>query len=335
MPFDQWTRRDVASLFGSIAIAWPHATRAQQSERVRRIGVVIINSESDAEGQERVSAFRKGLRDLGWVEGRNIQIEYRWGAGDPDRARAYVADLVALSLECVLVNGTPALSALQRATKKIPVVFVMVTDPVGAGYVESLAAPGANITGFSTFEPEIGGKWLELLHEISPGIQRVAGLLDPAFKGFAAVWRAVEQSASRMGIETTSLTFHDPAGDVGSSIAAFAQGSPGGLIVLPTSTNSVARDRIFSAVARVRMPAVYPFRFFATDGGLMAYGFNPPDLFLRSATYVNRILKGEKPADLPVQAPTKYELAINLKTANAFGMTVPPSLLAIADDVIE
>jgi ABC-type uncharacterized transport system substrate-binding protein len=187
MPFNQWTRREVGSLLGSIAIAWPRATHAQQPERVRRIGVVVVNSEIDAEGEARVAAFRKGLRALGWVEGRNIQIEYRWGAGDPDRARAYVADLVALAPECILVNGTPALSALQGAATKTPVVFVMVTDPVGAGYVESLAAPGANITGFSTFEPEIGGKWLELLHEISPGLQRVAGLLDPAFKGFARV----------------------------------------------------------------------------------------------------------------------------------------------------
>jgi len=328
-------RRDFITLLGGAAVAWPLAVRAQQPKRMRRIGVLMVNDASDLDGQARILAFRNGLRDLGWNEGGNIQIDYRWGAGDFDRAQAYVSELLALSPDVVLANGTPALSALHRATQNIPVVFVVVTDPVGAGFVKSLAQPGGNITGFSTFEPEIGGKWLELLIEISPGLRRVAGVLDPAFTGFAEVWHAVESLAPRMGIEVTSVVFHDRTNDIESAVESFAAKPKGGLIVLPTAINNIARDRIFSVAARYRLPAVYPFRHFSVDGGLMAYGFDPRDLFLRGASYVDRILKGENPANLPVQAPTKFELMINLKTAKALGLTVPQTLLARADEVIE
>jgi putative ABC transport system substrate-binding protein len=215
------------------------------------------------------------------------------------------------------------------------IVFVVVADPVGAGLVKAPSHPGGNITGFSTFEPEIGGKWLELLKEIRPGLQRVAGIWDPAFKGFATIWRVIESSAPRLDMQVTSITLRDPTDDIESALAVFAREPGGGLIVLPTPANANVRDRIFALAARYRLPAVYPFRYFATGGGLMSYGFGTLDLFRRSASYVDRILKGEKPADLPVQAPTKYELIINLKTAKALGLTVPPSMLARADEVIE
>jgi putative tryptophan/tyrosine transport system substrate-binding protein len=235
----------------------------------------------------------------------------------------------------IVAHGTPALTALHRATRTIPVVFVSVIDPVGAGYVESLALPGANITGFSTFEPEIGGKWLELLKEVAPGLRRVAGILDPGFRGFAGVWRAIENMAPRFGLEVTSLLLHAPTDDLESAVDTFAQGPGGGLIVLPTAINAVQRNRIFSLAARNRLPAVYAFRFYATDGGLMSYGIDTVDLFRRGASYVDRILKGEKPADLPVQAPIKFEMVINLKTAKALGLNVPDKLLALADEVVE
>jgi len=326
-------RREFIALLGGAAAVWPAVARTQPA--VRRIGALITTEESDLSGQANVAAFRKGLQDLGWVEGRNIQIDYRWGAGNPDRVQAYVAEIVALSPDVILAHGTPALSALRHATQKIPIVFVVVVDPVGAGFVESLDRPGGNITGFSTFEPEIGGKWLTLLHEISPRLRRVAGVLDPAFKGFAAVWRAIEQRAPKLGIQTTGLAFHDPAEDIEAVIAAFAHDSDGGLIVLPTPTNNIARERIFASAVVHRLPAVYPFRFFATDGGLMSYGFDTPDLFFRSASYIDRILRGEKPANLPVQAPTKFELVVNLKAAKAIGLMIPESFLSLADEVIE
>jgi putative ABC transport system substrate-binding protein len=328
-------RRNFIALLGGAAVAWPLAARAQQGEGVRRIGMLIANAESDPEGQIRAAAFRQDLQKLGWTEGRNIRIDYRWGAGEPDRARAYAAELMALAPDVIVANGTLASTALQRATRSIPVVFVVVIDPVGAGLVESLAHPGGNITGFATFEPEIGGKWLELLTEISPGLRRIAGILDPTFLGFATVWRVIESIAPRFRLGVTSVVHRDPDDDIEAAVAAFAQEPGGGLIVLPTPANNISRERIISLAARHRLPAVYPFRLYATDGGLMSYGFDSFDLFRRGASYVDRILKGEKPADLPVQAPTKYELVINLKTAKALGLEVPPTLLARADEVIE
>jgi ABC-type uncharacterized transport system substrate-binding protein len=248
-------RREFLNLLGGAA-AWPVTGRAQQAEHVRRIGMLIANAESDPEGQIRAAAFRQDLQKLGWTEGRNIRIDYRWDAAEPDRARAYAAELVALAPDVVVANGTLAATALQRATRSIPVVFVVVIDPVGAGLVQSLAHPGGNITGFATFEPEIGGKWLELLTEVSPGLRRIAGVLDPDFLGFATAWRAIESIAPRFGLRVTSVVHRDPNDDIEAAVAAFAQEPGGGLIVLPTPANNASRARIFSVAARHRLPAI-------------------------------------------------------------------------------
>jgi putative ABC transport system substrate-binding protein len=328
-------RREFITLLGGAAAAWPLVAHAQQGERMRHVCVVMVNSENDPDGRVRVNAFRDGLQLLGWIEGRNMRTDYRWGAGDPERARAHAAEFVGLMPDAILCNGSPATAALRHATQTIPVVFVVVTDPVGAGFIESQARPGGNITGFSTFEPEIGGKWLELLKEVSPGVRRVAGIWDPAFKSFAGVWGEVERLAPAMGVQAMSVVFRTANDDLDATLAAFAQQPNGGLIALPTAINNNARKRIFSLAAHLRLPAVYPFRHYAADGGLMSYGFDTPDLFRRSASYIDRILRGEKPANLPVQAPTKFELIINQPTAKALGLVVPPSLLARADEVIE
>jgi len=328
-------RREFITLLGGAAVSWPLAARAQQTERMRRIGVVVAYAESDPEAQTRVIAFRQALGGLGWIEGRNVTMEYRWGAGDVDRARAFATELVSLKPDIILAHGTPAVTALRAVTRTIPVVFVSVIDPVGAGHVQSLARPGGNITGFGTFEPEIGGKWLELLKEVAPGLKRVAGISDPTFKGFAGVWSAIETMAPRFGLAVTSVSFHASTDDLEAAVAAFAQEPGGGLIVVPTALNAVHRHRILSAASRNRLPAIYGFRFYATDGGLMSYGVDTVDLFRRGAFYVDRILKGENPAELPVQAPTKFELVINLKTAKALGLTIPPKLLFTPDEVIE
>jgi putative ABC transport system substrate-binding protein len=328
-------RREFVALLGGAAAAWPLAAHAQQRQGMRRIGVLAAYPENDPEAQVRVVAFRQALEGLGWTEGRNIAMEYRWGAGDAGRARIFAAELVSLNPDVILVHGTPGLTALYEATRTIPVVFVSVFDPVGAGTVQSLARPGANITGFSTFEPEIGGKWLELLKEIAPGLKRVAGVSDPAFRGFAGVWRAIEALAPKFGVQVTNVSFHAPTNDLESAVAAFAREEGGGLIVLPTALNAVHRHRIFSVAAKNRLPAIYAFRFYATDGGLMSYGVDTVDLFRRGASYIDRILKGENPGELPVQAPTKFELIINLKTAKSLGLDVPVQLQQLADEVIE
>ena len=328
-------RRGFISLLCGAAVAWPLVARAQQPDGMRRIIMLMGNAENDPNGKVSTDAIRQSLKELGWTEGRNIRIEYRWTAGSPDRASAYAKEVATLNPDAVLANGTQVLTALQQTTRSIPIVFVVVADPLGAGFVRDLAHPGGNITGFSTFEREIGGKWLELLKEIKPDLQRVAGIWDPAFKGFATIWRVIESSAMKMGVQVTSIRFHDPTDDIESTVAMFAREPGGGLIVLPTPTNASARGRIFSLAARHRLPAVYPFRYYATGGGLMAYGFDTLDLYRQSASYIDRILKGEKPGNLPVQAPTKFELSINLKTAKALGLTVPPAMLTRADEVIE
>jgi len=312
----------------------PLAAAAQPADHTRRIAVMNAGAEKDSEGQARIAAFRQGLQDLGWTEGRNLLIDYRWGAGDPARARAFASELVNLRPEVIVANGTTAVAALRRATN-VPVVFVVVVDPVGAGFVESLARPGGNITGFSTFEPEIAGKWLELLTELRPGLRRVAAILDPSFRGFSALGRTIDSLGPRFGLDVTSLAFRHPSDDIESAVLAFARSGGGGLIVLPTSINNLHRSRLVSVAARQRLPAVYPFSLYARSGGLMSYGIDTVDLYRRSASYVDRILKGEKPADLPVQAPTKYELVINLATAKALGLTVPSSVLVRADQIIE
>jgi putative tryptophan/tyrosine transport system substrate-binding protein len=322
-------RREFIAGLGSAA-AWPVTARPQQQGRPRRIAIMLGPPEDDPEGQARVIGFRQKLQELGWKEGQNLQIDYRWAAG-PDRSTSYATELVGLAPEVIVANGTPALSAVHQATRTIPVVFVVVVDLVGAGYVESLARPGGNITGFSTFEPEIGTKWLELLKEASPSLGRVAVIWDPGFKGFAALWRAIESASVRLGLDATSVPFHDGRDDIESTIAGVALQPGGGLIVLPTTLNHTYRERIFSVAARYRLPAIYPFRHYATDGGLMAYGFDNTDLFRRSALYVDRILRGESPANLPVQAPTKFELIVNLR----IGLTIPEAMLLRADTLID
>ncbi len=328
-------RREIINVFGGVALAWPFVLRAQQPGRIRWIGLMMANAEGDPEGQTRAAAFREGLRELGWSEGRNLRIDYRWAAGEPKRANAYARELVSLGPDVIVANGSPALDALHRATRTIPVVFVVVVDPVGAGYVRSLAQPGGNITGFSTFDPDIGGKWLELLQEISPSVKRVGIISDPAFRGFAALLREIERMAPSFGLKSTTLVFHEAIDDIEAAVAAFAREPGGALIVLPTAVNNIHRKRLFSLAARHRLPAIYPFRVYARDGGLMSYGFDPSELFRRGASYVSRILNGENPAKLPVQAPTKFELVINLKTANALSLRVPEVVLARAVEVIE
>lgn len=324
-------RREFIGLLGSAA-TW---SAGQAQERVRRIAMMIAPTEDDPEGQSRVAAFREALLSLGWTEGRNLQINYRWGAG-PDRSTTYAAELVKLRPEVIVANGTPAVSALHQATRSIPipVVFVVVVDPVGAGYVQNLAHPGGNITGFSTFEPEMGTKWLGLLKEAAPNLKRVAVIWDPGFKGFFSLWRAIEGAATKFGLEATSVPYHRDNDDIQSLIASIALVPEAGLIVLPTTVNHDNRERIFALALKHRLPAIYPFRHYTADGGLMAYGFDNNDLFKRSALYVDRILKGESPGNLPVQAPTKFELVVNLGTAKALGLTIPESFLLRADELI-
>jgi putative tryptophan/tyrosine transport system substrate-binding protein len=326
-------RRAFIAGVGSAA-AWPLVGRAQQPERMRHIGVLMGQTASDLEGQSRVVALRRGLLELGWKDGRNVQLDVRWFAGEPDRATVYAKELVDLAPDVIIANTTPGLAAVGQATGTIPIVFLAVTDPVGSGYVAGLAHPGGNITGLSTFEPDIGGKWLEVLKLVAPATRRVAVIVDPDFAGFAAIRRAIEVAAPTFEAEVTPAVFHDAA-DIEPAVVAVASAPNLALIVLPHAITTAHRDLIVGLAERLRLPAVYPFRFFATSGGLMSYGIDITDLFRRSASYVDRILKGAKAGDLPVQAPTKYELVINLRTAKALGLNVPPSLLARADEVIE
>ena len=330
-------RRQAIAWLGTAAglpAARPALAQPAASPPARRVGILNIAARSDPDGQARLHAFVQAMAALGWIEGRNVAFDTRWGASDAERAGVLAAELVASAPDVILVNGTPGVAALQKATRSIPVVFVVVTDPVGAGFVHSQARPGANITGFSTFEPEIGGKWLELLKQAAPAVRRVAGILDPGFPGFGGVWKAVEKASSRAGVTLTVLPLRDARDDIDAGVAGFAKGSPGGLIVLPTAINNSARARLIGLAAKHRLPAVYPFRHYALDGGLMAYGFQPADLWRRGATYVDRILKGEKPAELPVQAPTRYELVINRKAASEIALALPDALVARADEMI-
>ena len=328
-------RREFITFLGGAAVAWPLAVRAQQGERMRRIGVLVSAVEGDPRGLEYVTAFAQGLAELGWTVGRNVRIEYRWGAGDLDRFRRYAAELVALSPDVVLAASGSIVSALQQASRTVPIVFVNTIDPVGGGWVESLSRPGTNATGFASFEFSMSGKWLELLKEIAPGVKRVAVIRDPLVPAGSGGLAAIQTVAPSLGVELTPVGVRD-AGEIEHTIAAFAQGPNGGLILVgPTSSVQRHRDLIVALAARHRLPAVYANRLFVTGGGLISYGPDPVDQYRRAAGYVDRILKGEKPADLPVQAPTKFELAINLKTAKALGLEVPPTLLARADEVIE
>jgi ABC-type uncharacterized transport system substrate-binding protein len=327
-------RREFITFLGGAGAAWPLAARAQQGERVRQMGVLISLEETDPEAQARVSAFREGLQALGWSEGRNVRADYRYVAGDIGRAERHAAEMVAQGVEVIVVNSSPLLTAVQRQTCTVPIVFVQVADPVGGGFVESLSRPGGNTTGFTTFEYTIGAKWMELLKEIAPGIVRAAVLRDPTFAAPAAQYGAIQTAAPSFRVQIRPIGVRDAA-EIERAIDLFARDPHGGLIVLPGPLASKYRDVIIASALRHALPTVYPYRYFTIRGGLISYGFDNLDLFRRAASYVDRILKGEKPADLPVQAPTKYELVINLKTAKALGLDVPPTLLARADEVIE
>ena len=327
-------RRELISLLGGAAAAWPLAARAQQSERVRRIGVLMNLAADDPEAQVRLAAFHQGLQELGWTVGRNLRIDTRWGAGDADRYRRYSTELVALAPDVILAASGAIVPWLLQATRSVPIVFAQVPDPVGAGFVESLAHPGGNITGFTNFEFSIGGKLLELLKEIAPRVTRAAVLRDAADPAGVGQWGAIQTAAPSLGLELRVVDVRD-AGEIERSITAFARGSNGGMIVTGSAPTAIHRDLIITLAARHRLPSVYAYRYHATSGGLISYGPETIDQYRRAASYVDRIFRGEKPADLPVQAPTKYELVINLKTAKALGLDVPPTLLARADEVIE
>jgi putative ABC transport system substrate-binding protein len=325
-------RREFIMLLGGAA-AWPLAARAQQPDRMRRIGV-LMNLAENQQGQARITAFRQALEQFGWTDRRNVQIEIRWAAGDADRYRNFAAELTALVPDVILATGTPAVEALQRATRTTPIVFVAVVDPVGGGLVANLARPGGNITGFSLYEYGLSGKSLELLKQISPPVTRVAVLRDSANPAEIGQLAAIQTAAPSLGVEVSPVGLRD-AGEIERAVTEFARVPNGGLIVPGSSLANDHRELIIGLAARHQLPVVYPDRIFVTDGGLVSYGPDRIDQYRRAAEYIDRILKGEKPADLPVQAPTKYELVINLKTAKAMGLTIPPSVLARANEVIE
>jgi putative ABC transport system substrate-binding protein len=327
-------RRHFIALLGGAAAAWPLAARAQQPERMRRIGVLLNLAADDPESQRRMTAFVQGLQQLGWTDGRNAKIETRWGAGDADRIRKYAAELVALAPDVILAATSVVTGPLLQATRAVPIVFVQVIDPVGAGFVESLARPGGNVTGFMHHEYGLSGKWLELLKEIAPHVTRGAVIREPADPAQIGQFAAIQSMAPLLGMLVSPVNVHDAA-EIERAVTAFAHSSNGGLIVPAGALATTHRDLIITLAAQHKLPAVYSNPVFVTGGGLISYGPDRIDQYRRAAGYVDRILKGEKPADLPVQAPTKYELVINLKTAKALGLEIPPQLLALADEVIE
>ena len=324
-------RRDfIAGLGGAAAL--PFAARAQ--ERVRRIGVLFPLAADDAQSQRRLTAFAVALQQLGWTDGRNLQLEVRWGAGDPERFRKYAAELVALQSDVILAAAAASMQALQPVAQTIPLVFVQVTDPVSAGFVASLARPGGNATGFTLYEYGLAAKWLELLKRAVPRLTRVAMLRDPVVPTGIGLLAAMQGVAPALGVELSPIAVNDP-GLIDRDIAEFAKGPNGGLTLAPTGRSVIHRDLIVALAAKHRLPAIYPYRYFVTAGGLMSYGPDEIEQYRQAAGYIDRILKGEKPADLPVQAATRYELTVNLKTAKALGITMPQSLLSTADEVIE
>ena len=328
-------RRDFIKVVAGSAVAWPLAVWAQQPDRVRRIGVLMSALESDSEYHVYVSDFRKELQKLGWAEGRNLRIDYRWGALNAESRQRFAIELVAMQPDLILSQNTPTTASLRQQTRTIPIVFVAASDPIGSGFVANFPHPGGNVTGFITMETTIASKWLGLLKEIAPRINRVAFLFNPATATFFEYYlNPLKVAAQSFGVEVVVAPAHDVS-ELESVIAAQAREPNGGLVTVPDTFLNVHRKEVTSLAARYRLPAIYPYRYYSEVGGLIYYGPEPGDPYRRAASYVDRILKGEKPSDLPVQAPTKYELVINLKTAKSLGLTVPPQLLARADEVIE
>jgi putative ABC transport system substrate-binding protein len=320
---------------GCTAATWPLAAHAQRPERMRRIGALLNTTATSPDAQAQITAFTQGLQELGWTIGRNVLIDYRWGAADPNLLRKYAAELVALSPDVILAGAGATVGALQQASHTVPIVFVSTIDPVGGGWVESLAQPGTNATGFELYEFSIAGKWLALLKQIAPAVRRVAAIRDASVTAGSAGFAALQTAAASAGLEVMPVGTHDAA-EIERGVAGFAGRSNGGLIMVgPPYTVFRHRDMIVALAARYRLPAVYPIRSFVIIGGLISYGPDIIDQFRRASSYVDRILKGAKPADLPVQAPTKYEMAISLKTAKALDLTIPEALLATADEVID
>jgi ABC-type uncharacterized transport system substrate-binding protein len=330
MQFGQMKRREFITLLGGAA-AWPLTARAQQGERVRRVGAILG---STGTGRSDVAAFQQALQQLGWIDGRNVRMDYRFGSGNAADVRRYTAELIALAPDVILAGGDLALVPMLQATRSLPIVFAGVVDPVGAGFVESLSRPGGNATGFIQFEYSLSGKWLQLLKEIAPSVTRAAVLRDAATTGGAGQFAVIQSVATLVGVEVSPINVLD-AGEIERGITALARSANTGLVVAASGGGMVHRDQIVGLAARFRMPVVYHRRYYVDSGGLISYGYDAVDQFRRAAGYVDRILKGEKPADLPVQAPTKYEMVINLKTAKALGLEMPATVLARADEVIE
>jgi ABC-type uncharacterized transport system substrate-binding protein len=327
-------RRNFIKVIAGSIVAWPVAARAQQPEKMRRIGILMNRAADDAEGQARVGMFRQALEQLGWSEGRNVRIDIRWGEDIVESERKYAAELVTLAPDVILAGGTLSVAALQHVTRTVPIVFAGVGDPVGAGFVESLARPGGNTTGFMVYEYGLGAKWLELLKQLAPNVTRVAVLRDPENSASVGTFGAVQAAAPSLRVEVHPLSIRD-ADEIRRGVAAFARAPNGGLVAIPSASVSRHRNLIIALAVQHKLPAVYPFRYMATGGGLMSYAPDWVAQYRPAADYVDRILKGEKPSNLPVQAPTKYQMVINLKTAKTLGLTVPQSLLASADEVIE
>jgi ABC-type uncharacterized transport system substrate-binding protein len=327
-------RREFITLLGGGAVAWPLAVRAQQADRVRRIGVLMGYPEGDLQAQAGVNALRKGLQNLGWIEGRNIQSDYRWAGPDAEKARTFAKELTGMTPDVIVSSTNQVTAIVQHETRTIPIVFAFVGDPVGSGFVQSLSRPGGNLTGFANFENSIGSKWLELLRELAPKAKRVGFIYCPSAAPNVGFFHAAQTAAPASGVALIPLPVND-AIDIERGVTAFAAEPDGGLIVAPHAVTLGNRDLIEGLALKYRLPAVYSDRYFADSGGLVSFGNNTPDLFMRAASYIDRILKGAKPAELPVQLPTKFELIVNLKAAKAIGLSVPPTILSRADDVIE
>jgi putative tryptophan/tyrosine transport system substrate-binding protein len=328
-------RREFITMLSGAAAMWPLAARAQQSDRVRRIGVLMASSADDPEYQARIAAFLQGLQQLGWIDGRNVHIDTRWATTKPDDIRRHAAELAALTPDVILAGtGTVTVAPLLQATRTVPIVFALVIDPVGAGFVDSLQKPGGNATGFMLFEYSLSGKWLELLKQIAPTVTRAAVLRDPAIASGIGQFAAVQTAAPSLRVDLSAVDVRDAA-EIERAVTAFARSPNGGLIVTASALTTRYRDLIIALAARLGLPAVYPYRLFVNDGGLISYGPDFLDQYRQAAGYVDRILKGDKPAAMPVQAPTKYEIVINLKTAKSIGLAMPPAVLARADEVLE